>query len=76
MALLDPAGLGPEDWRGSIPGAPSAGAWSGSPTSCTEATRCRVVAESASLSDVVREMSAKRLGCTGVVDAGGRLSGS
>jgi arabinose-5-phosphate isomerase len=34
-----------------------------------------VVAASASLELVIREMSAKRLGCTGVVDSAGRLSG-
>ena len=34
-----------------------------------------VVAASASLELVIREMSAKRLGCTGVVDTGGRLTG-
>ncbi len=34
-----------------------------------------VVAASASLELVIREMSAKRLGCTGVVDPAGRLSG-
>jgi arabinose-5-phosphate isomerase len=34
-----------------------------------------VVADTASLELVIREMSAKRLGCTAVVDAGGRLSG-
>jgi arabinose-5-phosphate isomerase len=34
-----------------------------------------LVAASASLSEVIREMSAKRLGCTGVVDAVGRLCG-
>jgi arabinose-5-phosphate isomerase len=34
-----------------------------------------LVTESAPLSTVIREMSAKRLGCTGVVDAAGRLTG-
>ena len=34
-----------------------------------------MVADSASLEDVIREMSAKRLGCTGVVDPAGRLRG-
>jgi arabinose-5-phosphate isomerase len=34
-----------------------------------------VVADPASRELVIREMSAKRLGCTAVVDAGGRLSG-
>jgi arabinose-5-phosphate isomerase len=34
-----------------------------------------VVSDSASLDLVIREMSAKRLGCTGVVDTHGRLSG-
>ena len=34
-----------------------------------------MVADSASLDAVIREMSAKRLGCTGVVDAEGRLRG-
>jgi arabinose-5-phosphate isomerase len=34
-----------------------------------------VVAESATLDEVVRTMSAKRLGCTGVLDAAGRLTG-
>jgi arabinose-5-phosphate isomerase len=34
-----------------------------------------VVGDSAPLDLVIREMSAKRLGCTGVVDAQGRLSG-
>jgi arabinose-5-phosphate isomerase len=34
-----------------------------------------VVEEAASLELVIREMSAKRLGCSGVVDSQGRLSG-
>jgi arabinose-5-phosphate isomerase len=34
-----------------------------------------LVAEGAPVEGVIREMSAKRLGCTGVVDGGGRLSG-
>ena len=34
-----------------------------------------VVPDSASLEVLIREMSAKRLGCTGVVDAAGRLRG-
>jgi arabinose-5-phosphate isomerase len=34
-----------------------------------------VVAEGVSLERVIREMSAKRLGCAGVVDSAGRLSG-
>jgi arabinose-5-phosphate isomerase len=34
-----------------------------------------MVPESAPLERVIREMSTKRLGCTGVVDPGGRLRG-
>ncbi len=75
IAVLTRRGLGPEDMARLHPG----GAIGRRLVRVSELMRqgdaLPVVAEGATLDEVVRAMSAKRLGCTGVVDAGGRLAG-
>jgi arabinose-5-phosphate isomerase len=75
IAVLTRRGLGPEDMARLHPG----GAIGRSLVRVAElmhrADEVPVVPESAPLDAVIREMSAKRLGCTGVVDAAGRLAG-
>lgn len=75
IAVLTRRGLGPEDMARLHPG----GAIGRRLVRVSELMRqgnaLPVVPEVATLDEVVRAMSAKRLGCTGVVDDGGRLVG-
>jgi len=75
IAVLTRRGLGPEDMARLHPG----GAIGRSLVRVAELMHrpdeVPVVPESAPLDAVIREMSAKRLGCTGVVDPAGRLAG-
>jgi len=75
IAVLTRRGLGPEDMARLHPG----GAIGRSLVRVAElmhrGDEVPVVPESAPLDAVIRAMSAKRLGCTGVVDSAGRLAG-
>jgi arabinose-5-phosphate isomerase len=75
IALLTRRGLGPDDVARLHPG----GAIGRRLVRVADLMHGRaelpVVPETAPLAVVIREMSAKRLGCTAVVDGGGRLAG-
>ena len=75
IAVLTRRGLGPDDMARLHPG----GTIGRGLVRVAELMHCGdevpVVSESAALDMVIRAMSAKRLGCTGVIDAEGRLTG-
>jgi arabinose-5-phosphate isomerase len=75
IAVFTRRGLGPEDMARLHPGGIIGRSLVRVAELMHRGDEMPLVAESAFLEAVVRAMSAKRLGCTGVVDAGGRLAG-
>jgi len=75
IAVLTRRGLGPEDMARLHPGGTIGRGLVRVAELMHRVDEMPVVAESAPLPAVIREMSAKRLGCTGVMDTAGRLTG-
>jgi arabinose-5-phosphate isomerase len=75
IAVLTRRGLGPEDMARLHPGGAIGRRLVRVEELMHQGTDVPLVPESAPLTTVVREMSTRRLGCTGVVDADGRLIG-
>jgi arabinose-5-phosphate isomerase len=75
IAVLTRRGLGPDDMARLHPGGAIGRRLVRVPELMHGGNAVPVVPESAPLETVIRSMSAKGLGCTGVVDAAGRLTG-
>jgi arabinose-5-phosphate isomerase len=75
IAVLTRRGLGPEDMARLHPGGAIGRGLIRVEELMHQGDEVPLVAESAALDAVIRAMSAKRLGCAGVVDAEGRLAG-
>jgi arabinose-5-phosphate isomerase len=75
IAVLTRRGLGPDDMARLHPGGTIGRGLVRVAELMHRGDEVPVVPESAALDTVVRAMSAKRLGCTGVIDAEGRLTG-
>ncbi|HEX2500401.1 MAG TPA: KpsF/GutQ family sugar-phosphate isomerase [Methylomirabilota bacterium] len=75
IAVLTRRGLGPEDMARLHPGGAIGRSLVRVAELMHQGNEIPIVPESAPIDAVVQTMSAKRLGCTGVVDSAGRLSG-
>jgi arabinose-5-phosphate isomerase len=75
VALLRERGLQPEDFARLHPGGALGRRLTRVDEVMHQGSAVPIVGETASVAEVVREMSAKRLGCTAVVDGQGRLIG-
>jgi arabinose-5-phosphate isomerase len=75
IAVLTRRGLGPDDMARLHPGGTIGRGLVRVAELMHRGDEVPVVPESAPLDTVIRAMSAKRLGCTGVIDAEGRLTG-